>query len=190
LTSTREEERIVKMTRRTSKIALCFLVTLVGLLAIPPHVAAMTYTYDESGRLETVRYDDGVVMKYQYDSAGNIISKTVATVTEPQSHLLESDHASFKETRSGRTYVIRLKNGETAQVSVQMVGEGNSEVSETEVTATARGVDIDTTSQSTTNGKATFTITGKKRLIGRVTFTTEVGTLKLLVLRSFARAAE
>jgi YD repeat-containing protein len=31
----------------------------------------LTYTYDDLGRLETVTYDDGSVVEYDYDETGN-----------------------------------------------------------------------------------------------------------------------
>lgn len=38
---------------------------------------AVTYTYDDAGRLTSVNYPNGTVIAYTYDPAGNLTSRTV-----------------------------------------------------------------------------------------------------------------
>ncbi len=52
-----------------------FLALLIGPTAIADSVS---YTYDELGRLKTVTHDDGVVVEYNYDPAGN---RTTTVIT-------------------------------------------------------------------------------------------------------------
>jgi YD repeat-containing protein len=46
-----------------------------------PALAATTYTYDDLGRVATVTYDNGLMITYSYDPAGN--RTQVATQTSP-----------------------------------------------------------------------------------------------------------
>jgi len=53
----------------------------VGLLALQSsgaHAATVTYKYDELGRLTRASYDNGVVIEYAYDPAGNRTSHVVS----------------------------------------------------------------------------------------------------------------
>ncbi|MDI6631181.1 MAG: stalk domain-containing protein [Bacillota bacterium] len=52
---------------------LCLLVLLFGLL-LPAEAAQ--YTYDSLGRLKSVIYENGLVIEYSYDPAGNVLKTT------------------------------------------------------------------------------------------------------------------
>ncbi len=54
-----------------------FAVWLVMCLAAPVISHAETYTYDVTGRLTSVTYDDGSTITYTYDNAGNILESRV-----------------------------------------------------------------------------------------------------------------
>jgi hypothetical protein len=56
-----------------SKWMLCFII----LVALPVITQADTYSYDVTGRLTVVTYDDGSGISYTYDNAGSITNKTV-----------------------------------------------------------------------------------------------------------------
>lgn len=179
------------MRKKLSKYLMFFYLCgmLVVLLTTMSNGYTETYTYDDLGRLTTVRYEDGKIMRYTYDPSGNITSRIVAEVTASQDHLLASEHSSFRVIREGKAYAIRLKNGETAEIRVQMIADdGSHNVIESEVTAEARNVDIDTLNQFTGDGTAVFTITGTSSLVAGVTFATGVGTLRLVVRRSVGTA--
>ena len=51
------------------------------LLLLPVAVFAESYTYDESGRLTGVTYEDGSSIVYSYDDAGNRTQRTVEQAT-------------------------------------------------------------------------------------------------------------
>ena len=53
-----------------------FVVSL--LLAAALGAAAVSYTYDDAGRLVKADYGNGQVITYTYDNAGNLLSRTVA----------------------------------------------------------------------------------------------------------------
>jgi YD repeat-containing protein len=57
------------------KIALVFATALClnTILLVAAHAASgsVTYVYDDLGRLVEVVYDDGTVIEYTYDAAGN-----------------------------------------------------------------------------------------------------------------------
>ncbi|HEY2068303.1 MAG TPA: RHS repeat domain-containing protein [Rhizomicrobium sp.] len=47
------------------------LLTVAALLFSSPILAATVYTYDTLGRVATATYDNGMVITYSYDPAGN-----------------------------------------------------------------------------------------------------------------------
>ncbi len=167
---------------RKSNILFCAFSILISLFIILPNVYGINYTYDDAGRLTKARYDNWKIIKYKYDPAGNMTSRIITTTTEPENHTLESAHPSFIVIEMGKKYEISLKNGESAKVSVKLIAEdGSLDVNETEVAASIKRVDVDTLNQSTTNGAAEFNVTGRGKRLASVTFTTNVGTLKLKV---------
>ena len=52
---------------------------VVLLLASALLAAAVTYTYDDAGRLVLVDYGNGSTIAYTYDKAGNLLSRTVTS---------------------------------------------------------------------------------------------------------------
>ena len=50
------------------------------------HAAATTFKYDELGRLSEISHDNGIVIKYTYDKAGNRAQEIVvgSTVVSPE----------------------------------------------------------------------------------------------------------
>jgi YD repeat-containing protein len=45
--------------------------------------ASAAYTYDEAGRVRSVRYDNGVCVAYAYDAAGNRTAQTITSGGAP-----------------------------------------------------------------------------------------------------------
>jgi len=63
---------------------ICLIVTLIFLNAFSGAFAAnVHYTYDELNRLTKVEYEDGTVVEYTYDAAGNRLTKAVAPNMPP-----------------------------------------------------------------------------------------------------------
>ncbi|HZD60548.1 MAG TPA: Ig-like domain-containing protein, partial [Anaerolineae bacterium] len=78
----------MRASRLCIKWAVVFLV--VFSLVLPAH--AVTYTYDELGRVKSATYDNGNTITYTYDKAGNILSVdgpstsiTTSITTDPSS---------------------------------------------------------------------------------------------------------
>lgn len=70
----------MKLTKNIRLIVL----TIIILLLSSHSIIAATYTYDRLSRLATVTYNNGQVVSYSYDAAGNItqISRTVLAVSD------------------------------------------------------------------------------------------------------------
>ncbi len=49
--------------------------------AAPAGAGSVTYEYDALGRLERIVYDDGTVIEFAYDAAGNRTSRVVTPGT-------------------------------------------------------------------------------------------------------------
>ena len=60
-----------------------FILIATLLLTVPAFAATTTYTYDAAGRLTRVEYADGKGFTYQYDNAGNLLSRTALTGAPP-----------------------------------------------------------------------------------------------------------
>ncbi|MEW6296090.1 MAG: hypothetical protein AB1467_07450, partial [Candidatus Diapherotrites archaeon] len=58
---------------------LCLLLVSLGL------ANTAQYTYDTLNRLEQVQYEDGTIIHYTYDAAGNRTAREVIAVTPPSS---------------------------------------------------------------------------------------------------------
>src|SRR5437764_716232 len=58
----------------TSRILLLLLTLLISGAAFAD---AVTYTYDDAGRLTSAAYPNGTVIAYTYDAAGNLTSRNV-----------------------------------------------------------------------------------------------------------------
>lgn len=52
---------------------------LFGILIPVAAVAAVSFTYDQLGRVATARYDNGLCVAYAYDGSGNRTSQTNTT---------------------------------------------------------------------------------------------------------------
>jgi YD repeat-containing protein len=52
--------------------------TVLALFAIAPTAASITYSYDKLDRLTQVIYDDGAIISYTYDDAGNRLTQVVS----------------------------------------------------------------------------------------------------------------
>ena len=66
------------MNRKTKEPSLLLVITLFCLfIPVPAFAGTALYTYDDLNRLITIEYDDGTVIDYDYDSAGNRVSKDV-----------------------------------------------------------------------------------------------------------------
>ena len=62
--------------------ASVLLVSVVLLAAAGPTTAgSVSYEYDALGRLERIVYDDGTVIEFTYDAAGNRTSRVVTPGT-------------------------------------------------------------------------------------------------------------
>ncbi len=139
-----------------------------------------SYSYDELGRLTSVRYDDGGIVRFTYDLTGNILSRSTGQVSEPKNHVIEANHPSFSEIEQGKRYRIDLSRDESVEITIRNLSEdGSTNVTESVVTANARRIEVIPLSQTTRDGAAKFTITAKALLGGLVTFTTNLGTISL-----------
>ena len=65
--------------RRNTGISLLLALTVVLGLAAEVTAGSVSYEYDALGRLERIVYDDGKVIEFIYDAAGNRTSRVVTT---------------------------------------------------------------------------------------------------------------
>lgn len=64
--------------RSGGRICCGILIFLAALtVAAPAATASVTYQYDALGRIRVATYDNGVVITYSYDAAGNRTSQVV-----------------------------------------------------------------------------------------------------------------
>ena len=69
-----------------TKLSICSAIAFVALLHTSPVLAAsVAYQYDALGRIKTATYDNGVVITYYYDAAGNRTSQVVTGASTPPS---------------------------------------------------------------------------------------------------------
>jgi YD repeat-containing protein len=61
-------------------LALTFAI-IIGTLSYPSHASGISYTYDALGRVLTTTYDNGTVIYYNYDAAGNRTTQGVTCGT-------------------------------------------------------------------------------------------------------------
>jgi YD repeat-containing protein len=83
------------------------------LFAAATRAEAITYTYDELNRLTRVDYDNGSVVEYTYDKAGNItlqkntpaasLPTVTITATDPNASETGPDTGTFTVSRTGGT---------------------------------------------------------------------------------------
>jgi YD repeat-containing protein len=55
------------------------LTLLVGAASLSLRADAVTYIYDDAGRLTSVTYANGTSISYTYDAAGNLTARTVTS---------------------------------------------------------------------------------------------------------------
>ena len=97
--------------RSTLKVlaSLCLVLTLI----VSVQAAQVTYQYDELGRLIKVTYDDGSVIDYSYDPAGNRtqVSTVTGAANLPPTVPVDSNAAA-------NTVIENASNGATVGVTV------------------------------------------------------------------------
>jgi len=60
---------------------IIFLILILSLAGMLLHADAVTYTYDDAGRLTSVTYPNGASIAYTYDAAGNLTARTVTAAS-------------------------------------------------------------------------------------------------------------
>lgn len=73
-----------------SRISLLLAVWILFLTPTSTLAGSVQYTHDEVGRIKSAQYDDGTVVEYTYDAAGNVLTETV-TVADSDSDGLPDD---------------------------------------------------------------------------------------------------
>jgi YD repeat-containing protein len=68
---------------RHSLLSILTILLLLFTSVIASYGESATYVYDELNRLIQIRYEDGTVINYSYDQAGNRIAESIADVTPP-----------------------------------------------------------------------------------------------------------
>ena len=101
-----------------NRIIGLFALASICTLAAPAFAGQVTYTYDVLGRLDTVTYDDGTVVQYSYDSAGNRTARVLEIESADFSinnvTAEEGVNLTFTVTRSGPTSSSQSVNYATA----------------------------------------------------------------------------
>ena len=67
------------ITQRSLAIILTIIALLLASVSVP-HAGMVTFVYDDLNRLSQVVYDDGRVIEYTYDAAGNRETRTLQGV--------------------------------------------------------------------------------------------------------------
>ena len=81
---------------------------LLALLAVAGAcAAAITYTYDDAGRLTSAAYPKGTVISYTYDKAGNLLSRIVSSSAAPAITSVVNG-ASFQPGIAASTWITIL----------------------------------------------------------------------------------
>ena len=78
---------------------------IVGAVFTPAHAGSAVYKYDSLGRLSTATYNNGAVITYVYDAAGNRTSYTVSGAPAAAATALKttSTTGTAKTTKSTAT---------------------------------------------------------------------------------------
>ncbi len=152
------------------KLVITFLVIFA--FTVSP-VLAMTYSYDDLGRLTSVTYNSGQTTTYSYDSAGNMLSITNSVVSEaltvsnpsttgftvalsPALNGLTTSNFILLDTSSNAvtiTGAVTMDNGATYAIS-SALSAGQTYT----ITATDTGYEFGT-AQSVVVPAATYTVT-------------------------------
>lgn len=70
-------------------------------------VDAVTYVYDEAGRIAQVRYDDGTVHTYEYDVNGNVVTVLSGDGPSEQEHRITPKESSYPKDK---VWTVRLSH--------------------------------------------------------------------------------
>lgn len=70
-------------------INMPYIINLLLLLYFSPSTFAITYTYDNLDRLTTATYQNGDMLNYSYDQAGNVIKVALKTTTKVTGTVLD-----------------------------------------------------------------------------------------------------
>ena len=99
-----------------NRIPGIFVCVLACVFAAPAPADQIGYTYDALGRLKTVGYEDGTVVRYDYDSAGNRTSRVVESGRFSINNVTaqEGNSLTFTVTRSGPTSATQSVSYATA----------------------------------------------------------------------------
>jgi YD repeat-containing protein len=91
---------------RGSRWVPAFAALLIGLfLSVVGQAAGVTYTYDDLGRLRTATYDDGTVISWVYDAAGNR-TQVVTTVPGGSPGVIQWAASTYAGSEGGATITI------------------------------------------------------------------------------------
>ena len=99
-----------------NRIPGIFVCVLACVFAAPAPADQIGYTYDALGRLKTVGYEDGTIVRYDYDSAGNRTSRVVESGRFSINNVTaqEGNSLTFTVTRSGPTSATQSVSYATA----------------------------------------------------------------------------
>lgn len=125
----------------------------------PAIAGAVTYLYDDAGRLTKAKYDNGKVIEYTYDKAGNLLERKVSE----SSAVCEADALGLSSSK------LKLKKGGEQEVTVTATGKdgcaAEGEIVTAQISAAHKKlVEILPMEQVTDeNGAAPFTITATNK---------------------------
>lgn len=152
---------IMEREKMVMKKGVCF-IWCMGLFAAmelfgqsPAFAGAVTYIYDDAGRLTKAKYDNGKTIEYTYDKAGNLLEQKVSE----SSAVCEVDALELSSAK------LKLKKEEKKEVTVTVQGKDGcateGEIVTTHISAAhMKLVEILPTEQVTDgDGEATFTVT-------------------------------
>jgi len=150
----------MKAFKRNYVFPICIAVVLTLVLSAS-QASAETYTYDSTGRLTSVIYDDGTSITYTYDAGGNILSSTFAS-SDSDGDGVPDGVDLCSDSQLGATVVI---DGCGSGVTNIVFPEGctiSDQVAECAVDARNHGKFVSCVAKLTNNLKKAGTITGRE----------------------------
>ncbi|MBI2471532.1 MAG: RHS repeat protein [Planctomycetes bacterium] len=112
-------------------------IAIIIITGIASFAGTINYTYDELNRLVKVKYENGTIITYTYDAAGNILSTTVVDNTSTPtaitllSFIAEADEkglvtltwemATEVNNAGFNIYRARLKDGKYARINSALI---------------------------------------------------------------------